>query len=471
MFNKLLFKNDLGNQITHHKSVTILVILLSLIVSGIIFLSSGLEVNALYRGVEDNTGGYIFPGYIGEFDRNDRHTPINLTVASPLQPSVKKYSPGEEFNFQIDFSAVACNNKPQYLEIYTLNEELWAESDTILSDHLVINESNGDADNISWWKNSSSTIQIYTNTVGGSVGGINVGGHERLRNFSPSAHGGYIAPSIPGIYRFYFYIRIYASGDGDGVRLAYVNVEVANPISTEEGDGACGTADNTIKETKPTSSLCASGNPTPLSYTAYDVIDTSTNPDTIGEWKWTCEGVGEGFVDSPTCKTKKSVDVGVGVEDEDGECGTATAGVSGDPSSFSTLCKKGDPVSIRKEGSEWKWTCEGTIGNDDYCQATEDPGMTSQEPTILSVSMSPSIVNQGQFCTLQWEVNGNGSTGSCQISNHPDTYLYSGGIESFSVSDIEPKRLYSVTCTENALGLSVTSRSLSCSLNPNVIEN
>lgn len=209
-------------------------------------------------------------------------------------------------------------------------------------------------------------------------------------------------------------------------------------------------------------------------------------------WSWDC-------VNSPyasaSCSAQLSTDQS---QDENGVCGTI--------SSFSeipennVLCSEGmvyqdgytDSPDFSIADNKWYWWCVGkdwSIGDTntwDDCSATkpedggpEDGGTSSIE--IINEKMNPGIVNLGGTCTIEFDVTGiAASDGTCHIynvldgSNPVDSVGYSvlaGDTQSRSIGDLGPKRNYYVKCTDSAdPTITDTSETLSCILNPKVIE-
>ncbi len=121
------------NEVKLHKINIIVVTILVFIIFGINFLSSSLVAS----GAEDSTsehvkthysGGFLLgPGILpSEFDI-ETLVPINILINSPLPPSVKKYSPGEIFNFQADFTVNACGNAMLIANLDTIELDTWSQ--------------------------------------------------------------------------------------------------------------------------------------------------------------------------------------------------------------------------------------------------------------------------------------------------------------------------------------------------------
>ncbi len=179
----------------------------------ILFLNAGLSHAAVVTNVYSSS-------------QVDSIVPTNMVVASPQPPSMKKYAPGEPFNFQIDsFSNSCLNTSIDDMEIFTLGTGTeWSNAMSILGGHLqpesvdptpvggsrdaalggsLQTDVGVDADsaNYDWWESNGYQI---------------AGGTSDFSNFSPVGSGGYVAPSAPGIYRFFFYTHVSATLPPEG---------------------------------------------------------------------------------------------------------------------------------------------------------------------------------------------------------------------------------------------------------------
>jgi hypothetical protein len=109
-------------------------------------------------------------------------------------------------------------------------------------------------------------------------------------------------------------------------------------MSTTAVNGSCGTANNTSRTSKPTSttSLCSLGTPTTVSGS--------------GPWTWSCTGANGGTTASCTAN----------VSPTNGACGAAN-GVTLGQAPTTGLCTTGSASSVSGTGP-WTWTCSGTSG-------------------------------------------------------------------------------------------------------------
>lgn len=176
----------------HKKSLSnikVVIVILFVGMSGIFFNTE----NALAVQQEYSVGGNGI---------NLQYNPNNVTVNSPQPPSVRSYTPGESFNFQVNFDAAACNNGPQYVSVFTERDgSIWAANTP--PSNVLAYSSGADITNLSWWGdvNNGKLAGSESDTT------YDPGNHsDSNKLFSPSASDGYTAPSEPGIYRFYFYI-------------------------------------------------------------------------------------------------------------------------------------------------------------------------------------------------------------------------------------------------------------------------
>lgn len=136
-------------------------------------------------------------------------------------------------------------------------------------------------------------------------------------------------------------------------------------------NGVCGTANGTPSESKPTSSLCSSGN-----YT--EVTEDGTT------WKWTCNGINGGT--NVDCSATHITN---------GDCGSANGGTY-EVEPTSGLCGAGVASAVIANNNLWNWTCDGIAGGttesctanriivNNYCAAP--PFLVSQtQPNVMSV--------------------------------------------------------------------------------------
>lgn len=286
----------LKNKLKGDKSVTTAIFIALVLIGSAVFLSRESLVYAgwavpIYYGGETGTpgGGKTILSY----------APIKVFVNSPLPPEVQEYQSGETFNFQVNFTAAACNNGPQNVYLYTQGLDEWTTD--IPSIRKSINGVT-DNNNAAWWANVDNGLKIESFSEPALTDH-----NDSNRNFSSSGQGGYVVPNTGGTYDFYFYIRnIVTWLPGGETRYGWNLSRVGVVVSEDCADcadgegGGDGGPDGICKpsagpfSTFPTSNslLCDAGMAEEGSHTETD-------------WNWVCQGT---ETDSEPCTAEKIVE-------------------------------------------------------------------------------------------------------------------------------------------------------------------
>lgn len=181
--------------------ISAMILIFALFVSGFILTTGPDNTQAATTATNQGTYFMHYAGYNSSPAPGVIPTPTSIVVNSPMPPSVKVYRPGEAFNFSMNFNALTCSNSSQIVNVYGVPISSWSNYQQVLSDNNYSPWIGGlDGLNLTNWQINGT--RLYT-----SGAAVIHGDHTSTNNSYGFTKTGYVAPSTPGTYKLYFYVR------------------------------------------------------------------------------------------------------------------------------------------------------------------------------------------------------------------------------------------------------------------------